>query len=589
MESLRRTDALRACGRTLKNLAAALLLAVFAAQAHESEQITLPAGRDFADLGPQLSQAFLAAVRDAAALTNADIDQALRSGASATQLQRLQSADQIAARVWGRLFNTYPTNELLDLGLISPATRARYPGLVTMYRPVQSIYDDPLLLLDLSKPVRALFRAGTVSAGGVLIGTDKIIHFINVGRIYHARYLAAVEAGASEAAAALEAVQTTARNPLLSEDGMLGLFTTGIHSNGDLAADYAGMLFYRNLTETVRLGAVTRPPLLRRDGVHWRVVADDGDAVFSAFVSPHWNEVLNPNDYLSYVGWRVRTLIASRCDDVFDWYRSGHGRPRNQAWFEARQRELATFHSAPYGHTLPADDVVSVARICGPDRPQPATAAAAADDRDDALHWGAALPQGDSLGRDAVWWAAAAGDDARLAELAARGAALDRPDRDGETPLHAAVRHGHAGSVRWLLAHGADAGHTARYGVAPLLQAAASGQREAAQALLDAGANPNAQDRFGRTALQEAAWRGDLALAGLLLRHDADATLASRQGSDALTIASRAGDAAMVAALRASAAVVRKLGPVHAHGGAGAVAVSSADEAGADTLQTPAQ
>ena len=64
-----------------------------------------------------------------------------------------------------------------------------------MYRPVDSIYDDPLLMLDLSKPVRAFFRAGTVSAGGVLFGTDKIIHFINVGRIYHSRYLDAVAKG----------------------------------------------------------------------------------------------------------------------------------------------------------------------------------------------------------------------------------------------------------------------------------------------------------------------------------------------------------------------------------------------------------
>lgn len=561
----------RRAGR-FQRLAAAWLLAALAVHAHESEQYTLPAGRDFADLGPQLSQAFHAALRDAVAQTNADIDAALQAGAMPAQLQRLQSADHMAGQVWGQLFNTYPTNELLDLGLISPATRARYPGLVTMYRPVQSIYDDPLLLLDLSKPVRALFRAGTVSAGGVLFGTDKIIHFINVGRIYHVRYLAAIEGGASPGAAELDAVQATARNPLLSEDGLLGLVTTGIHSNADLAADYAGLKFYRNLTEPVQLGPLLRPPLLLRDGVHWRVAAADVNTLFSDFVSPHWNEVLNPNSYLAYVGQRVREVIATRCDDVFDWYRDGQGQPLRQAWFEAQQRELANFHGEDYGHELP-DDAVSVPRICWP-------GAAAAEPYSrtggySALRWGAWLAQPDALGRDAVWRAAAAGDNAQLASLAARGAALDRPDRDGETPLHTAVRHGHAQSVLWLLAHGADAGRAARHGVTPLLQAASSGQLVAARALLRAGADPNAQDHFGRTALQEAAWRDDLVLAGLLLQHGADATVASHHGSDALSIALRNGHAQVLALLRASAPVVRKLGPADEPGGADALAASS--------------
>lgn len=556
----------------LRRLAAALLLAAASgAHAHESEQYTLPAGRDFADLGPQLSRAFLAAIRDAVADTNAAIDAALDSGALPAQVQSLQSAGHIADQVWGRIFNTYPTNELLDLGLVSPSMRERYPGLVTMYRPVASIYDDPWLMLDVSKPVRAFFRAGTVSAGGVLFGTDKIIHFINVGRIYHVRYLAAVERGLDEAEAALDAVQATARNPLLSEDGLLGLYTTGIRSNGDLAADYAGLKFYRNLTESVQLGAARQAPMLQREGPHWRVAVLDEDRVFSAFVSPHWNEVLNPNRYVGYVGRRVRSVIATRCEDVSDWYRGGRGQPLDRAWFDARQHELATFHGEPYGHELDADPV-SVARICWPGAAAPTT------EPDDPLRWGAALPpQADTLGRGAPWWAAAAGDNAWLERLAAGDAVLDQPDRDGETPLHAAVRHGHLHSVQWLLARGADANRAAAHGVTPLLLATGAGRGDVAEALLRAGADPDAQDGFGRSALHEAAQRGDMALAGLLLRHGADALLASRHGSDALLIAQRAGHDGLRAALRASAPVVRKLGPVEdsERGAAGQVAVSS--------------
>ena len=460
-----------------------------------------------------------------------------------------------------------PANETLDLGLIGSAMRGRYPGLVTMYRPVESIYDDPLLLIDVSKPVRAFFRAGTVSAGGMLFGTDKIIHFINVGRIYHIRYLDAVSKGLRVHEAKMHAVQATAANPLLSEDGFLGLFTTGIRSNGDLAADYAGLKFYRNLSEPVSIGNALLPPMLQREGPYRRVVVQEEDTVFTRFVSAHWNEVLNPNTYLAYVGRRVRIVIGSRCDDVADWFRDGRGQPLDATWFTTWQRQLSTFHGEPYGHELPAEHPVSVADIC----PAPAQAAAVAR-TDTPLWWGAALPprQADRLGRNALWWAAAAGrtDDVEL--LAARGAVLDEPDIDGETPLHAAVRPGHVRTARLLLSMGADANRATRQGQSPLLLAVAGGHVELTGLLLQAGADPNLKDRFDRTALQETAQRGDMVLVALLLDHGADATLASRHGTDALQVARRAGHGDLLDTLRASAPVVRKLGTA----GGQAVAVS---------------
>jgi len=541
-------------------------------QAHESDQYTLPAGRDFADLGPLLSRNVLAAIRDAVARTNAEIDNALAAGDPLGQVQALQSADHVTGQVMAYLFATYPTNELLDLGLLGSAARASYPGLVTMYRPVESIYDDPLLMLDLSKPVRAFFRAGTVSAGGLLIGTDKIIHFIYVGSLYHQRYLSAVARGLGEAEATQRAVKATAANPLTSESGVLGLYSTGIRSNGDLAANFAGLKFYRNLTEPVRIGAGSLPPMLQRDGEHWRVVVQDEDTVFTRFVSPHWNEVLNPNHYLRYVGGRVRSVIGSRCDDVADWYRDGDGQPLGTAWFAARQRELATFHGEPYGHKLPAEHPVSVADICRGDDSARGRAGV-----DAPLWWGGALPAAhvDSLGRSALWQAAAAGRADEVERLAARGEALDAVDIDGETALHAALRRGQPHTAKRLLALGADANRAARHGVTPLLLAVAGGHAELAAALLQAGADPNAQDQFGRTALHDAAQRGDRAIATLLLRHGADATLASRHGTDALQIARRAGHDDLLPALRASVPVVRKLGA----GASGAAAVSLPDAA----------
>jgi hypothetical protein len=564
-------------------VAAGLMFGAGPIHAHESDQYTLPAGRDFADLGPLLSRNFLAAIRDAVARTNADIDNALAAGNPLGQVQALQSADHVTGQVVAHIFATYPANELLDLGLISSATRAAYPGLVTMYRPVESIYDDALLMLDLSKPVRAFFRAGTVSAGGVLIGTDKIIHFIYVGVLYHQRYLSAVARGLGEAEATRHAVTATLANPLTSENGVLGLYSTGIRSNGDLAANFAGLKFYRNLTEPVRVGAVRLPPMLQRDGEHWRVVVQDEDTVFTRFISPHWNEVLNPNSYLRYVGVRVRSIIGSRCDDVADWYRDGGGQPLGTAWFAARQRELATFDGEPYGHKLPAEHPVSVADICRDDVGRGSAGA------DAPLWWGGALPAApvDSLGRGALWQAAAAGRSDEVERLASRGEALDAADIDGETALHAALRRGHLHTAKRLVALGADAKQASRHGVTPLLLAVAGGHVELAAVLLQAGADPNAQDGFGRTALHEAAQRGDLAVATLLLRHGADATLANRYGTDALQAAHRTGHDELLPALRASARAVPKLGAASSH--AAAVSLPEAAPGAASSKALPSQ
>jgi hypothetical protein len=296
--------------------------------------------------------------------------------------------------------------------------------------------------------------------------------------------------------------------------------------------------------------------MLQRDGPYWRVVVQHEDTVFTRFVSPHWNEVLNPNSYLGYVGERLRTVIGKRCDEVADWYRDGRGQPLDAAWFATRQRELSTFHGEPYGHELPAEQAVSVATLC------PAALGNTLSGGDASLWWGAALPaaQADALGRNSVWWAAASGHHAEVERLAALGAALDQPDLDGETPLHAAARQGHVHVVRVLLARGVDANRETRQSLSPLLLAVAGGHGELSAVLLQAGADANAQDRFGRTALYEAAQRGDPVLTALLLRHGADATLASRHGTDALQVARRVGHGELLTTLRASAPVVRKLG-----------------------------
>jgi ankyrin repeat protein len=535
------------------------------AQSHESEQYTLPAGRDFADLGPYFSKIAYDAIVGATAETNAAIAQAVEAGRSPSQLEELQSADFIAGKVWGQIFFAIPANEVLDATLVTEFVQSQYPGLVTMYRPPVSIYDDPLLVIDLTKAVRTFFRAGTVSAGGHVFGTDKIIHFINIGRIYHGKYETRIKRGLPEKEAIKSAIASTSRNPLTSEDGVLGMLTTGIISNGDLAADYAGLMFYRNLTEPVRIGPRALPPMLVRDGPYWRVQVEPDSDFFIAFITPHWNEVLNPSKYARYTSGRLRALIRERCHEALAWYRDPRGQPRGRAQFEAIERELATYYGDEYGHEANPAHPVSIADICfaksadasnaagerGAISPTPAPAAAASP-RDSA---GAApAPAPDSLGRTPLWWAARDGNVEQIHALAPARSDIDTADVDGETPLHAATRAASAAAVRELISRGADPNRTALYGVTPLMLAATTSRVDVAAVLLQAGASPNARDLFGTTALHSAALRGNSQLTNRLLEHGADPRLANDGGNTALHLAARRGNEKVVAMLLARGA-----------------------------------
>jgi len=532
------------------------------AAAHETDQVTLPLGREFADLRVPISQMVREAIVTAVDHTNTAIRGSLRNGRATARTARLQSADYIVDEVWQQMFVTFPTNEAVDAMLASPSMRARYPGLITMYRPEQSVYDDPLLLMDVTKVIRALFRAGTININGTLVGTDKLIHFLNLGGIYYSTYAGARRRGLGEAEATAQAVELSAgSNLFLSENALLGLLTTGVYSNGDLAANYAGLKFYRNLTETVRIGAKALPPMLVRDGPYWRLdehVRDESD-FFAAFVTPHWNEALNPNGYAILVDTRVRKMLRTRCPDVVDWYHDNHGQARDREQFARIEEDLSTYYGENYGYRDDGKDTVSIATTCFPSTTSSVTAIAPAaaratvlqarDPREPQRATAQATPQApnvsdagaDRFGRTKLWWAARDGRVADVERLVAEGENPNAADIDGETPLHAAARWGHTAVVEALLARGADPRTKALYGRTPLHVAVDESQLGAAEALLRSGADVAARDMFGASPLHHAATLGSQQLAALLLAYGADPRALDDSGTTPEQLAAHAG------------------------------------------------
>jgi hypothetical protein len=293
--------------------------------------------------------------------------------------------------------------------------------------------------------------------------------------------------------------------------------------------------------------------MLVRDGSKWRIdgrVRADSD-FFTVFVTPHWNEALNPNTYVALVDTVVRSMLERRCAAVVDWYRDERGRRRDRQQFAALAKELATFYGEPYGHQDDGDKTVSIANTCFPAGESAAASpsgstASGAQPAPARRVWSAApeWPGADQLGRTELWWAARDGQLEAVERLLAQVENPNAADIDGEGPLHAAARRGHVAVVEVLLASGADPAAKALHGATPLHAAVEQSQAGTALALLRKGADANARDAFGRTPLHQAALQGNRELAALLLDYGADSATAYA-GRTPAQLAARAGDQAL--------------------------------------------
>ena len=117
------------------------------------------------------------------------------------------------------------------------------------------------------------------------------------------------------------------------------------------------------------------------------------------------------------------------------------------------------------------------------------------------LRNGISFETADTVGRTALYFAAAFDHPKIVSLLLARGAKPDLPDRCGQTALHVAADRGSREVVTLLLGAGADANSQTSFGETPLMNAAMNGDVVIARALLAAGAKREIRGDDGRTAL----------------------------------------------------------------------------------------
>ena len=493
-------------------LAALILSWPCPAKAHESDQFTLPAGRPFADLGDYLNRWAYETIRRGVDQTNARIRAAVENDASQQRLNAVQSPGTVTVAVTRSFPNAFKVIEDLNWMAQSRAMQRRYPGALVGYkRQFTNAYQNVHFILD----PRQLFRiwhSATIKAYGTYLGTDKIGHFTDMGRHYYHAYAEAKQRGATESQAIERAVAVGNEGLFFAEEGALGYLTAGAYSNADMAANYLGLQFYRNLTEPVSLKGETQPPMLEKAGEYWRIadhVAPDSD-FFRIFISAHLNEALNPSHFEEGMRDAIRKAVRQRRAMVLWRYRDAHGQRRPPQWFEEKASELRTYYGRDYGHRGPRDELITIADACF----ERFDADAPLDARTDA-------------GYTPLHMAVLYNDMTRVKELLDRGAPIESRveataptnPADGATALHLAARDGRAPLVKLLIERGASVNATSTLDQTPLHKSA--GHRAVMEQLLQAGADVSARDARHRTPLHWAAYDPSANLIPLLLDHGA--------------------------------------------------------------------
>ena len=150
--------------------------------------------------------------------------------------------------------------------------------------------------------VAGLFGVGpTLKINNVLVGTDKLGHFLSQGRKFYRRWVK------------MQDVRKAAEHSAYTERALFGQMTTGSYSNADLVANYEGFRFYRSLFEDNIIPG--KPAILAWKGDYW-VMQRSFD--WADHVNDYWDEALNINHYDELLYSHMKNRLLSFCDDYHE-------------------------------------------------------------------------------------------------------------------------------------------------------------------------------------------------------------------------------------------------------------------------------
>lgn len=176
--------------------------------------------------------------------------------------------------------------------------------------------------------VAGLFGVGpTIKVNEVLLGSDKLGHFLSQGRKFWRRYLAYRD----EARAAEQSAYT--------ERALFGQMTTGIYSNADLVANYEGYRFYRSLFDDDVVPG--KPAILAWRTDHWVV---QRPFTWADHVNDYWDEALNVNHFDPLLYTHMKQRLLGYCPDYWqapDRYRIDREEPLAERYGHLQLRDTS--------------------------------------------------------------------------------------------------------------------------------------------------------------------------------------------------------------------------------------------------------
>ncbi|HMB95704.1 MAG TPA: ankyrin repeat domain-containing protein, partial [Tepidisphaeraceae bacterium] len=351
--------------------------------------------------------------------------------------------------------------------------------------------------------------------------------FSDMGMHYYERYKQSLAKGQSQEQAMASTLEVGTKDQLTSESGLLGYWSAGDYSNGDLSSNFLGFVFYRNLTESQMLKGQMRPPMLQHDGPYWKIapqIRADSD-FFALFISNHLDEAYNPGLFLNGVRDSIRQHASDHFEGVLEHRLDRWGNRRSQAWFANETHQLFTYYGTNYGHDGDDKNLVMISDYCFTPPADPKAR--------------------DKVGRSPLHRAVAWADVKTIEDLISQGAAVNEPVRSdesydsnwGDTPLIMAVQDGREEIVKLLLSKGANVNRGNDRGTTPLHRAIE--YPNIMKILLDAGAKVDAVDVEGRTPLHWAAMGAPNASMSLLIDHGANVAARDNEGQTPLHDAAR--------------------------------------------------
>lgn len=215
-------------------------------------------------------------------------------------------------------------------------------------------YSESIFVLN---PANHLTMTPTVRLFGHELGIDKLEHIFQQGHQYYEIEKQKLREGRTPQAALQAAIDWGKR----TERTYYGLLTSGVYSNADLAANYAGLKFYQGITQPLTFSGSVRMAAVTLTNGRWVVNEKvlGADRLLLPFIDDYLNEALNPSSFRLTLFPSVRRAVKKHA--CGDWSRAFPQLTRDA--LAARSAQLEKWHDQDYGHTK-RSRTVSIADVC---------------------------------------------------------------------------------------------------------------------------------------------------------------------------------------------------------------------------------